>query len=347
MAAAANADLVLMPGAPNSQVVGISADGTIAAGNGPKAFTWSQAAGRSNQASDPNKPAYLIADAISGDGRAVIGSLGGAAAIWRGPGKYQDIGQLSTQRPWAYTTGVNNDASVICGYSTPKNSQGNGGRAWVWTPGGGMQDLGDVTSGAVAIEARGVSRDGSTVVGLSSGASEAAFSWTFSGGMSRLPDLYTDYRRSSQAYGVNFDGSIVVGSSGLDSHAVLWKNGVLTDLGQLAPGTYPLAVAVSDDGGVVVGRDGGGGRFSDRAIVWTPATGLETLADYFSQYGVFLPAGAELTNCTCVSADGRTFGGTITLADGTDYGFVATIPSPATLGVMCGACFVRRRRSVP
>src|SRR5687767_5546648 len=61
----------------------------------------------------------------------------------------------------------------------------------------------------------------------------------------------------SYAYGVNADGSVVIGHSGPTTsspQAVRWVDGTITGLGFLPGGTRSIAYDVSADGSVVVGN---------------------------------------------------------------------------------------------
>ena len=135
----------LAGGSFGSYAGGVSADGSVVAGqsrsaNGWEAFRWENGV-------------------MSG-----LGSLG-------------DTSFLSIAR------GISADGSVVVGHSG--DQQGILYEAFRWTQAGGMVGLGDLEGGSIHSEARGVSADGSAVVGSSSSAASdvEAFRWTQADGM--------------------------------------------------------------------------------------------------------------------------------------------------------------------
>lgn len=334
-------------GAFDSAIYGLSADGQMAAGSfeTPPAvshgFVWSAGGGRNDFGLEPGLPLLTRAQGISGDGRVAVGysqttSPGIATAFrWSGTGTFQSLGTLGSY-PYSQATGANNDGSVVVGTASSAFDL----HAFRWTQAGGMQALGPANS-----EANAISRDGSTIVGetaVTSGAPQA-FRWTQAGGLQALPPLPGTYY--SYARGVSADGRDVVGSTtGLNvDYPTLWHDGVPTLLSRPANWYHATPFAVSDDGQVVVGTYSGPQSYG--AAIWTPATGFIPLADYLAGYGITLPTGLWLEECTGVSADGRTFSGTTFGPAGISEGFVATIPAPGWLATLLGsAVFAARRR---
>jgi len=99
---------------------------------------------------------------------------------------------------------------------------------------------------------------------------------------------------TSSAFGVNFDGSVVVGASNLTtagasvSQAFRWTQALgMKNLGAIAPDSYSQAHATSQDGSVVVGMTyvpgTGLGNFNEeRAFRWVlsnPVSGAGTMTD--------------------------------------------------------------------
>lgn len=205
---------------------------------------------------------------------------------------------------------------VVVGYSDTGNDV-PAFRAIRWTPSGGTQDLGSLLGPTGNSAAFGISDDTSTIVGFSDvmnfgGISiRHGFRWTAAGGMTDLGSLAGPTGNSS-AFGVNQDGSVVVGQTSMPNigfitqadQAFRWvqtpgtNTGVMSSLGALAPGQFSAAYAVNGDGSVVVGTAGipnANGPAQD-AFIWTPADGMRSIGS--------LP-GRPVAVATSVSADGR------------------------------------------
>lgn len=337
------------PGSSSSSVRALSADGSAAAGwssppGGSPGFIWTAQSGRFDFGLLPGMQRSTETYAISGDGSTVVGiGTAGHAFRFSGSGPLQDLGVLS-----GYTRslgfGVSGDGSVVVGRSDTGPSTGVG-QAFRWTDSGGMQGLG-YTQGpnGVNSEATGISRDGTTIVGNSQDFAGRIqpFVWRQGAGFTVLPQAPGTPPGESGAYGTNFDGSIVVGYSALLQTPAIWRNGQVTDLGAPAGFVHGNALAVNDDGSVVVGDLES--LTSQTAGVWTEARGIEPLASYLTANGVTIPAGWTLTDCYAVSGDGLTFAGIANPPTGFGQGFVATVPEPATVLAVGLLTTLRRRR---
>ncbi len=122
---------------------------------------------------------------------------------------------------------------------------------------------------------------------------------------SGITDLGTLGGRSSAAYGVSADGSVVVGASSTAGnaagqffpavHAFRWTqaSSTMTDLGTMG-GTNSAASGVSADGSVVVGWADTVGNAAHRAFRWTSGGGMVDLGTL----------GGTFSSASGVSADG-------------------------------------------
>lgn len=343
-------------GTEGSRCTGVSADGSVASGwsglgQHTPGFTWTAQNGRYDFGLEPGLPSQTFTYGISGDATTLVGSsqtvVGGlrTAFRYRGPGTFQT---MSPVPGWSYSqaNGVSGNGNVVVGVSESEFS--STGQAFRWTPTGGTQGLGYTRPGSFYSTANAVSRDGSTIVGASMNAAATdAFVWTEAGGMRILQQLPGTTTPNSTAYAVNFDGSIVVGTSTSQFIATMWRNGQPTSLG-VADGFFrSFAYGVSDDGSVTVG--GMVSTQAGAAAIWTPSGGPELLATYLTRQGVQVPSGWSLITAYGVSTDGRTIVGVAEMP-GTplqSIGFVATIPGPSvflSFGMVFTWSLQRRRR---
>jgi probable HAF family extracellular repeat protein len=148
--------------------------------------------------------------------------------------------------------------------------------------------LGDLFRGGS--QAEGVNADGTVVVGFDAVGGllgvNVAFHWTQAGGMAAIgPPPGPDSGESSEAEGVNADGTVVVGGS--DTGAFRWTQaGGMVGLGFLPGGTSSNARGVNADGTVVVGGSSATGTGPNaEAFRWTQAGGMVGLG--------FLPGGTS------------------------------------------------------
>ena len=323
----------------NVQIFGLSDDGTIAVGTRSttsQGFEWMNSTG------------LVLIDgvycpfthAISGDGQVIAG----ADFRYTASGGIQHLGSVGNYTA-PQVLSANRDGSVLVGSATTED--GKFGDAFVWTMKSGIKDLGHLYSGDYYAQASAVSRDGSTVVGFSSNDSaDQAFVWTAGGGMQKLAELTPGY--GGRAYGVNSDGSVVLGMSGVLQYACIWRNGVPQALGRVqAQFEQDVARVMSANGLLIGGYSYAGNGLGNLAAVWTPAGG-ELLVDYLKQFGITIPSNLTLRDITGISADGTTIAGLCfdpSMPGGANGGFVVTIPTPSALGVAClGLVAFRRRR---
>ena len=153
-----------------------------------------------------------------------------------------------------------------------------------------------------------------------------AFRWTQAGGMVGLGDL-TGGSFSSNAQGVNSDGSVVVGvgtsASGI-AEAFRWTQaGGMVGLGDLTGGSFlSVARGVNSDGSVVVGY--GTSASGIEAFRWTQAGGMQRVTDWLAAAGVTVASGYTLRSADGVSGDGSVVVGYGVGASG-DEAFIARV----------------------
>jgi probable HAF family extracellular repeat protein len=228
---------------------------------------------------------------ISGDGSTVVGSsesnIASQAFRWTSSGGMTNLGALpGADASYSQATSASFDGTVVVGNSDSGNS-GNSTEAFRWTTSTGMTGLGDLPGGLFSSKSFDVSADGSVVVGVGTATLDQAFRWTQSLGMQGLGDL-PGGDNFSVGRGVSGNGNIVVGlsssaaskaSSLTGVEAFRWTAGTgMQALGDLPGGLYySVAVGISADGNVIVGRSDTTVGFE--AFRWTQAGGLQGLGD--------------------------------------------------------------------
>ncbi len=173
---------------------------------------------------------------------------------------------------------VNAEGTVVVGVG---NTAGIPQEAFRWTQAGGMAGLGFLPGGSFS-QAQAVNADGAVVVGFGNATGTSgfrkAFRWTQTGGMVDLGFLRPPGQPGgvfSEAFGVNADGTVVVGFgssfSVLDPDAFRWTPaGGLADLFGL--GNFSQAQGVNADGTIAVGFGDTGALLRNvEAIRWTQA----------------------------------------------------------------------------
>ncbi len=331
----------LPPGGSFSGATAVSANGSVVAANVDMAgaYRWTSA-GLVDIGSLPGAFATSAED-INADGSVIVGGVflvvpeeTVRAHRWTSGGGMQDLGVLPGGVA-SVAIGVSGDGHIVTGYSFDVNFNTT---AFRWTSAGGMQSIGTLTGGA-ASEGRKVSRDGGTIIGISgSSDGDRAFAWTESGGMQSL-GLFSPGDGGSSAWGVNADGTVVAGTSG--THAVIWTNGVVQNIGMLPGASNAVAFTVSDDGSLVGGYSFFGNEAT--ATLWSEVLGTVDLNTYLPTLGVDL-TGWELDYTRDISFDGTTIVGE-GLFNGEPRGWVVTVPSPGAAAILgLGGLLAARRR---
>lgn len=264
-----------------SWAAGVNADGTVVVGGSfgggvERAFRWVQG-GTGGVSHNPQMEdlgtldggSFSGAMGVNADGTVVVGYSDDAtdrtylAFRWVEGGTRGDPGNLQMQNLGTLDGGslssansVNADGTVVVGFS----DSAFGGRAFRWVEGGTSGDPGNpemenlgTLDGMDSSVAEDVNAHGNVVVGYSSlGTTDIAFRWVLGGTsgdpgnpqMERLGTL-SGYH-SSQALGVNDDGTVVVGWShggSNPSRAFIWR-GVMQDLENLLA-SFPVLAADS------------------------------------------------------------------------------------------------------
>ncbi len=325
----------LQPEAKDGQVRGLNQDGSMAAGGnagplGAPGFTWTESGGRFDFGLLPGMPLVCGAYGLSDNG-VVVGTTGlgimSRAYRWTGTGPLQDLGVLPGETR-SYGWGVNGDGTVVVGHAEHGTWTYYTGQAFRWTPAKGMQGLGYAKPWDILSIARAVSRDGKTIVGFSGPIGTDAFVWTEAGGMKVLPKLPNQVGYDSDARAVNMDGTVVVGRSpSADGygHAVRWVNGKVEDLSATFGTVNSIALATSDDGGVVAGTYSTSTSFG---FIWSASQGMLNADAYLALHGVTVPPEYFIDYVYAISGDGLTIGGSVrNLSTKKTEGFVATVPS--------------------
>ena len=328
-------------GVPFTTACGVSADGTVVVGygNAPgepnEAVVWTEATGAFKIGEADSAQAALD---VSADGQVAVGRTsaddGDMAFRWSWTAGFEGLNYLpGHNRSAAY--GVSADGAVIVGESRPHPADTTAVEAFRWTQNG----MDSVASNAYA---SAVSDDGSVVVGTMDG---AAFRWTASTDPVDLPALPgggVSYGRDCSG-----NGSVAVGygTSATGTQAFRWTvAGGTVGLGYLPGGSRSEAHAISADGSVVVGS--AHSAEGEVAFIWDAEHGMRPLLDVLVQDCGLDMTGWKLFRAYDVSGDGTVIVGTGPDPSNRYVAWKATIPEPATLGLLAfgGLAVVRRRK---
>lgn len=327
-------------------VVGASSTGSTPLFDITESLRWIAADGPERLA--PNAAGMNnAAQAVSQSGDVVVGSLAlvppdiqVVAYRWRTDEGISLLGDLPGGRIFSAARGVSADGSVIVGYSSSAESYASCDscvEAWKWTVQTGLVRLGDLDGGIRESRAHAVSADGSVIVGFGSNpGGPVAVRWQGDSmiEMGFLP-LGKGSPTQSQCFGVNRDGTVIVGASGSENgfyEAFRWtpQDGMI-GLGDLPGGPFQsYAYAVSGDGSIVVGAGTAeGGLFGSgesHAFIWDAAHGMRDLKVVLAGLGLIVD-GWTLGVARSISADGRTIVGSGINPAGLPEGWIAYLGS--------------------
>ena len=240
-----------------SYATAVNADGSVVVGvstssNGDEAFRWTEGTGMVALGDLAGGSFYSVAYGVNADGSVVVGgstsSNGDEAFRWTEGTGMVALGDLAGGGFYSYASAVNADGSVVVG----RGASSNGNEAFRWTEGSGMVGLGDLAGGSFYSYATAVNADGSVVVGVGTSVNGTeAFRWTEGTGMQSVEDWLAaagismgNFSILSHAFGVNADGSVVVGrgtsSNGNEAFLASISSGFvgLTDLGHSINQSY-------------------------------------------------------------------------------------------------------------
>lgn len=309
-----------LPPGYNSQVLGMSRNGTTVVGaigtfNDMFGFSWTAAGGYKFM-----QNATVAWDAS--DNGVIVGQNDQRTAFWSA-----GTNSIHSFTPMYVATGISADGSLIAGPATIPS----------FSAAVNIMNRSDVvtatvprTAGLLGPFGVRISQDGKVVSGSYTGSQNIAFRWTAAGGTKFINDPdYPDVFVSGQSA----DGNILVGwiSTPFGQQAFRWRaaDGIqfLTD-----ETTGPSqALAVSNDGNVIVGEQRyyfSSGIYESHPFMWTPSTGMLNLAYYLPQNGANVNQW-HLDAATAVSKDGTKIAGYGKDPSGSTQGFYATITPPA------------------
>ncbi len=310
---------------------------TTANGPGGVDLRWTQAGGTQLYAGAPSGG---IVYGISSDGERAVGHnftaprsmytlANGSLANLGLPTGTAFEAQFIGANAWTNNAGT----SVIANF----RGTGDSRSPHRWTPAGGWQSLGGPL---LVTRASDVTPDGSVMVG------ETVDFSTGGGFIYRDGQGYT-LTNTFLPRAINDTGTIFVGSrvsgngDGVEVAEMLTPEGFVS-LGSFAG--YPRSQArdVSNDGSLVVGILPGA-TLPSLGFVWTPSSGLRTLEDYLTDFGLALPANIGVTDIA-ITGDGSMISGTLGFPSGT-RAFAIIVPAPTTaLPLAMTALLATRRR---
>lgn len=268
-------------------------------------------------------PGGAAASGLSSDGTTVIGGDGTSGIgvfRWTRETGNQSLGTPPVSAR-GYAQGVSGDGSAVVGYGAVAT------RGFLWTVDGGWHELAPLP-GESKSNVYCVSDNGQVAAGSSAppGINRRAVKWQADGIMTDLGGN----TQNSVSYGVNKDGSVIVGFS--EPYAFRWTS--QTGFQNLPiPVGWATASAddVCGDGSKVIGGASNADYSDSRGFLWTQSGGTRLLPR--------VQPGASLQeSATRMSADGTLIGG---IFQTNEVGYRAAVWHPAFGGMPLGSYLSR------
>ena len=289
---------------------------------------------------------------ISEDGTKVVGHgtvPGGIEAyLWTRDGGIEGLGDLPGGDYASQALAISGDGNHVAGLASvePQSSSDSGFRAFIWdVETAAIGELPEDVLFASPRIASGLSYDADVVVGSTAG----RHAFVYSNGESiEVLTAITDLARVSndgalavfpsdssywqagigvvqlgnnvQPNDISGDGSTIVGAEYL-SQAFRW-----TEQERFMPLGFSDALAVSDDGEVIVGHDINNETSS--AYIWIEGAGPHDLKSYLQEQFAIDLAGWQLHQARAISGDGITIAGTGTNPNGQPDVWVVALNAP-------------------
>jgi uncharacterized membrane protein len=297
---------------PSGQLTGLSQNGRVATGiAGASGWRWAKDRGATAidgalGVSGMSRWAQPIAGSATDDDGNEVAALFHSNSNIVGPqllGALPGGAGLDSMLSSAYDVS-DNGIAVGLAYDADSNAV-----AFRWSEGEGMTVL-TVNRPVNYSRANAISADGSTIVGWNDQDNGGRSGVIWQDGVP-LDVVDANGEPVGEALAVNPDGSVVVGTgyfTANGSEAWRWTEETgAQPIGFIGALGAAYAFGVSDDGNVIVGASGFG--FNRDAIVWTPESGMVTLAAYLETQDVVVPEGWTFITAGAVSGDGKVIGG--------------------------------------
>jgi len=280
---------------------------------------------------------WSFATDISADGSTIVGysmsdnafSSGWEAVRWSADGQIEALGDLVDTDYWSESKGVSGDGSVVVGLSYMI------GHGFRWEN-GVLESLS--TSEIYFSNAGAISDDGTRIIGtaiiLADNIEYAAI--LEEGNIIEIAEV--PIGGNIQPLNISGNGLFVVGEKNISdsSHGFIWsESDGFIELESLGGFTIQ-ALAVSDDGSVVVGWSQDN-LSEPHAFIWTEENGTQKLQDVLENtYGLELP-GWTLTAAIDITPDGKTIIGDGINPQGQQEGWRIVLPATMSSDNFIGA----------